>query len=472
MHEILKKRLLGTATAVLTAVCALTASLPQANAAYKQEEYLTWSQMDERWSETPMGTTTIRRSGCLVTSLAIMIVDSGSLDEAAMKNLKIEKAEDFNPGVLAEGYTSVDGFSEGGAIKSWLDIQKIVPSVKWGNDTNLKSVESKIEITEPDENGEEVTKQVVDKAKVAAEVQGLLSQGWYIIARVNTAYGGWHWVYIRGVDGEDIYMSDPANINPLLYEVYPDGLQGEYWALRGKNSPEIEFVPPEKFEPHVDIEIITPPKTMYAYGEQLDLSACVVKRKGKDLTGTEWEEDPVPLTEAENIAHSVCFNPEYPGDYELSIWTETEYGFGETNIKLTISQPVGEYFLDSVQKTKVYSSELGGKPIMSLNSGEVVNVTECRGNLGHIEAQNFTGWADVSKMTRVTESAKHIKGDINGDGIIDKYDLAHLNMYIRRSASLTEGISLLTAIETEAADINSDNKVDEADFIALLSAIQ
>lgn len=473
MHGIIGKRIIGTVTAVLTAVCAMTAALPASQAAYKQEEYLTWSQLDERWGQTPMDSTTVRSSGCLITSLAIMIMDSGSLDDAAMKNLKIEKAEDFNPGVLANGYTDIGGFGSGGYIKSWLDIQKLVPSVKWGFDSNLKSVESKIKVTETNADGEEVTKEVVDKTKVAAEVQSLISKGWYLIARVNTAYGGWHWVYIRGVSGDDIYMSDPASTNPLLYEVYPDGLQGEYWALNGKNPPRSDYTPPEQFQPYVEIEIVTPPKTVYNYGEELDLSACVVKRKGKNYIGDEWEDEPVLLTEAENIEHSVYFEPNYAGDYTLNIWTETDYyEYGSTTLTLTVSQPVGEYYLTNGCKSAVYSSELGGDPIMTIGDGCALTVTECVGKLGHIKSDTFTGWADVSRMTRLISSSQREKGDIDNDGYVDKYDLAQLNIYLKEKDSLPDGISMLTAAETEAADMNSDGKVDEADLIAMLEAIQ
>ena len=473
MHGKIAKRLIGTAAAAVMAVSTLTAALPS-QAAYKQEEYLTWSQLDERWSATPMDSTTIRSSGCLITALSIMIMDSGSLDDAAMKNLGISKPEEFNPGVLANGYTSIGGFGSGGYIKSWLDIQKLVPKVKWGHDKNLKSVESKIETTELNDEGEEVKKLVPDKKKIAAEVQGLLAQGWYIIARVNTAYGGWHWVYIRGVDGEEIYMSDPANTNPLLYEVYPDGLQGEYWALKGANSPETDYIPPEQFEPYVNIEVVTPPKTMYAFGEELDLSGCTIKRSGKDMLGNEWEEEPVLLTEAEDVSFSsYIFDPNYAGDYELDIYTNTPYAYGNTSLTLTVSQPVGEYYLRSSGKTAVYSSEDGSEQIMSLCSGESVSVTECRGKLGRIESDSFTGWADVSKMTKVSDDAAvREKGDINGDGSADKYDLAALSAFLRRKKELPEGISVLTSAERTAADMNSDGTVDDADLIALLAAIQ
>ncbi|MDO4864697.1 MAG: dockerin type I repeat-containing protein, partial [Ruminococcus sp.] len=251
------------------------------------------------------------------------------------------------------------------------------------------------------------------------------------------------------------------------------GLQGEYWALRGKNSPETEYIPPEQFEPYVELEVVTPPKTVYAYGEELDLSGCMVQRRGVDALGNEWEDEPVLLTEAENISHSVYFEPEYAGDYSLSIWTDTDYyAYTSASVKLTVSQPVGEYYLSSGSKSEVYASQLGGEPTMTIGEGTVVNVTECYGKLGRIESETFTGWADVSKMTRVTSSAEREKGDIDGSGRVNKYDAAQLGAALKNAAGLPEGISMLTAAEKDAADMNSDGKVDEADLIALLAAIQ
>lgn len=451
MHDPIGKRLLGAATAVIAAVCAITGSLPAAQAAYREEEYLTWSQLDERWGDTPMGETTIRSSGCLVTALAMMIMDSGSLDAQAMENLGIESEEEFTPGVLADGYTSIGGFSTGGAINSWLDVQKLVPNVKWGYDTNFESTE---------------------KEEVAGTIKSLMSEGWYIIARVAAPYGRYHWVYIRGVYGDELYMSDPADSNPLLYEVYPDGLQGEFWALKGAVPPDTDFIPPETFEPFVKIDVVTPPKTLYAYGEPLDLSDCVVTVSGMDTTGMAWQNAPVPLTEAENVSVSTyTFSPERPGEYGIRLLTYTDYAFDEEIITLTVSQPVGEYYLDGHNQLDVYGSALGGAPIFTVDNGAVVSVTECVGDLGLIASDSFTGWIDVSRMSRVESSIRRIKGDINNDGITDKYDMSLLNTYLAQRETLPAGISTLTSDELSAADMNSDGKVDEADVIAYLTAL-
>lgn len=180
------------------------------------DEYLSWSQLDERWGSTPMGSYNIRSVGCLITSLSIMLMDSGSIDDEAMANLGISDIEEFNPGVLANAYTRVGGFTYGGAIASWATISQLVPQVNFGGQLSFASTE---------------------KYAVADEITSLMNDGWYIIARVSNG-GGYHWVYIQGVDADgNVIISDPAKDETDLYTAYPDGLQGEYWMLKGSNAP-------------------------------------------------------------------------------------------------------------------------------------------------------------------------------------------------------------------------------------------
>ncbi len=88
-----KRRVFSIITAFTAALCFSVQAVPTAekgsfsitaNAADKQtsiyDEYLSWSQLDTRWSSTPMGGSNIRSSGCLLTSLAIMAVHSDSID--------------------------------------------------------------------------------------------------------------------------------------------------------------------------------------------------------------------------------------------------------------------------------------------------------------------------------------------------------------------------------------------------------
>ena len=44
------KKLLSFISAMIMAVCLMTAAIPEAKAASVYDEYLSWSQMDPRWS--------------------------------------------------------------------------------------------------------------------------------------------------------------------------------------------------------------------------------------------------------------------------------------------------------------------------------------------------------------------------------------------------------------------------------------
>lgn len=322
------------------------------------DEYLSWSQLDERWGDTPMGYSNIRSSGCLLTSLAIMAVHSDSIDDEAMANMGITDIEQFNPSVLADAYTSVNGFTSGGAIASWGTVHKLIPQIEWGNDSYFENTE---------------------KSAVADEIRSMNNEGWHIIARVVTSYGGWHWVYIQGVtDDDNIIMSDPAKEESDLYSAYPDGLQGEYWILKGKNPP--------------------------SYSSNTNGS-----------------------TE----------NPE-------------------------------EYFIQNSEPVTVYSES--GNASAVLTAGSVVSISEYNGNLGLIESSDFTGWIDVSLLTE-TEKAEQMKGDINNDGKVDKYDVALLNTYLQQKELLPDGVSTLSASELSAADINGDGSVNSGDVIAYIRTI-
>ena len=214
MNYSIKHRLIGAATAAAMLVSAASYS-PAAYAFAEGNDYMTWLQMDENWGETPMGNTTIGRSGCLITSLSIMAMDTGSLDASALKNLGIESAEEFDPGVLADAYTERDAFTKGGGIKSWGTISQIIPKMTFVRDDHLKSK------TQHD---------------IAQEIRSLMAGGLYIILNVN----GHHWVYIEGIHGDDIYMMDPGSNERLVYDYYELAGENEYWALKAATAPVIE----------------------------------------------------------------------------------------------------------------------------------------------------------------------------------------------------------------------------------------
>lgn len=186
--------------------------------AYAAEDYHTWRQHDERWGSVSMGSSTIARSGCLITSLSIMAMHSDSLDDSALKNMKINSVDEFNPGVLANAYTERKGFSYGGGIASWGTLGQIIPSITFLRDSYLKGT---------------------TKSEIAAEIKAMMESGQHIIVNAN----GHHWVYIEGVVGDEVYMIDPADDSVLLFDYYGVNIGMEYWALTCKNPPS-DFTPP------------------------------------------------------------------------------------------------------------------------------------------------------------------------------------------------------------------------------------
>lgn len=383
MIPVQHRKIIGIIASAAAAICCVlpntsivkeeTKTVSAAEKTSVYDEYLDWSQLDSRWGATPMGSTTIRKSGCLITSLAIMAVHSGSIDSAAMANMGITNIEQFNPGVLANAYTSVGGFSYGGAISSWGTISNLIPQIKFGKDAYFAST---------------------NKTAVAEELKGMLDEGWHVVARVNN--GGFHWVYITGVgDDGSITMCDPAKDTHDLYEGYPGGLQGEYWQLKGTN--------------------------------------------------------PVSVTPAPTVTEP----PTIPQPTE-PVMDESE---------------AGEYYVTASDLTAVTAERGAGTVQTVLKSGNVINIAGTIDGFGMVVSEDFSGWVDMT-LLQPTKGETNSRGDINGDGVVDKYDLALISAYLMQSAESPDGVSTLCSGELRAADINGDGEVDNADLEVYLAAIQ
>lgn len=387
-----KKKIIGIITSAAAAICCVlpntsivkeeTKTVSAAETFSIYDEYLDWSQLDSRWGATPMGGTTIRSSGCLLTSLAIMAVHSSSIDSKAMANMGITDIEQFNPGVLANAYTSVGGFSYGGAISSWGTITTLVPQIQFGKDAYFASTE---------------------KTAVAKELKSKMDEGWHIIARVNN--GGYHWVYITGVgDDGSIIMCDPAKDTHDLYEGYSGGLQGEYWQLKGTNP--VSVTPDIPKEEPVTTEPPTEPPTI-----------------------------PQPTE---------------------PVMDESE---------------AGEYYVTASDPTAVTADQGAGAVQTVLKSGNVINISGTIDGFGMVVSEDFSGWVDMA-LLQPTKGETNSRGDINGDGVVDKYDLALISAYLMQSAESPDGVSTLCSGELRAADINGDGEVNNADLEVYLAAIQ
>lgn len=448
------KKFIGIFTAFVTAACCavptafaveefeiVPSSATEISSLSIFDEYRDWSQMDPRWSDTPMGGTTIRRSGCLLTSLAIFSVHSGSIDNTALANMGISDIEQFNPGVLANAYTNANGFSYDGAIMSWGTISTIIPNVTFGADKYFQNTE---------------------KTAVAAELRALMAEGWHIIARVNN--GSYHWAYIESVgDDDSITMCDPAVDTHDLYEAYPNGLQGEYWMLKGTNPPSASTGSAGETEASFSMEIGTmPDRTMFQYGESLDLSGGTVVLSGFDSEKGKWTET-VDMADSDIITvDSSAYNSEVPGEYE--IFVNADNGSEQASVSFTVSvcRSIGEHYVNSDDPVNVYSEQGTGSVQYTLKNGNVIHIAACVGNYGLIASTDIKGWVDMNQLEKTADHL-HDKGDINDDGQIDKYDMSLLNTYLQQKEELPNGVSSLTAVQLYSADLNGDGVVDLKD---------
>ncbi|MBR5512892.1 MAG: dockerin type I repeat-containing protein [Ruminococcus sp.] len=399
------------------------------------DEYRDWSQMDSRWSETPMGGTTIRRSGCLLTSLAIMAVHSGSVDSTAMSNMGITDIEQFNPGVLANAYTNANGFSYDGGIVSWGTINTIIPNITFGADKYFQNTE---------------------KTAVAEELNALMAEDWHIIARVNN--GGYHWVYIEsvGTDGS-ITMCDPAFDTHNLYEAYPNGLQGEFWMLKGTNPPTASSAENED-ESAFKVEIETMPgKTIFHPGEELDLTGGTVTVSGKDDVDGSWKKT-FDMKDSDIISvDSSSYDSKTFGKYEIVINAVSGDEKASVSFEVEVGYSIGEHYVTSDEPVSVYSEN--GETVYTLKKGNVINISYVGEKYGYVASFDISGWVDMEKLEK-TEDHLHIKGDINNDGNIDKYDLSLLNTFLQQKEELPNGVSVLTAVQLYSADLNGDGTTD------------
>ncbi len=156
-------------------------------------DYTTWKQGDNAWGSIPLGTssTTIARSGCTVTSIAMQIKRSG-VDTSNVPG-------DFNPGTFVEALNKINGFSENGGIK-WTKVTELVPHFKY--------------VTTLDVRGN-TQEEKLNKLK------DLVGKGYYVVAEVKGAtQNNEHWVAVDQVIGDKVTMMDPASSSTDMWSKY------------------------------------------------------------------------------------------------------------------------------------------------------------------------------------------------------------------------------------------------------------
>lgn len=175
--------------------------------AHGAEDFHSWRQTDERWGSVAIGGSTVRSSGCYITSIAMVAVASGARDTSS-----------FDPGVFARQLNNMGAFNGGGGLTSWASVNKAVPEISIAT--------ANICFSSGDQKGK------------AAEIKSYLDKGMYVICNV-----GGHWVYVDGIIGDEVYMADPAKEDVLMFKAYKNENIYCYQALYGK-EPYSGFTPP------------------------------------------------------------------------------------------------------------------------------------------------------------------------------------------------------------------------------------
>ena len=163
-------------------VCSTSGSLPTG-------DFTLWKQFGAPWSNILLGNSskTIGSSGCLVTSIAMLIAQSG---------VNVIVDGEFNPGTFVQKLNANGGFI--GADLYWSKVSTAAPSFIYQGQIPILGFSQS------------------DKLN---KINELLNNGYYITAEVkgNT---GQHWVAIVSTDGSNVNMLDPASDSTSMWQQY------------------------------------------------------------------------------------------------------------------------------------------------------------------------------------------------------------------------------------------------------------
>ncbi len=149
---------------------------------------LNWKQYDSSWGSIYLGSSslTVSQAGCLATSVAIQIKNSGT-------SISIEN---FNPGTFVQELSKANGFTSGGLFRwdgAW---KSFAPNWEYyGKDSLPASKNDKINY-----------------------IKNLLNQGYYPVMCVKKNCG--HWVAVTGVTDDNIIIADPGSNSTTVWPAY------------------------------------------------------------------------------------------------------------------------------------------------------------------------------------------------------------------------------------------------------------
>lgn len=192
----------GTVSAVTEESAPLSSSfLSDSKTALPTGDYKNWKQSDSRWSGTSIGGSSLGRSGCLVTSIAMMLVACGAEKTNYLNG-------DFDPGTFARRLNSDGYFSGGGAINSY-DFFKRYYGQKGLTFTDTR-------------NGSNFGS--LSEAGQVSAIEGHLNKEHFVIVCVNNpSTGNTHWVLVDRVEDGRVLICDPGYTSKTgdLFRDYP-----------------------------------------------------------------------------------------------------------------------------------------------------------------------------------------------------------------------------------------------------------
>lgn len=193
-----KAAIAGGVLAALMATAALSGTISQA---ISDNAYKSWKQYGETWSSMTLGSSgeTVARSGCAVTSAAILMVKSGSVTD-----------DSFTPATLVSFLSANGGFSSSGGI-NWNKLTNYAPSFVYCGKSALSGTQQ----------------------QKAEKMQSLIDQGYYLEAVVKN---GGHFVAVDSVNGSDVTMMDPGSKSTSLFSKYAASGVVSLRLFKGANS--------------------------------------------------------------------------------------------------------------------------------------------------------------------------------------------------------------------------------------------
>lgn len=167
-------------------------SLSNPSCTFASGDWDNWRQGDLQWGNKSVGSSNMASIGCFITAHAKALAASGA-------QLKVNN---FNPGVFIDVINANHCLS-GNNLNATCALNAVLAN---GYDRNTDRV------------GVSLTGSIGQKALT---ISNYLNQGYQIILRVK-AEPNQHWVYVTGISGSTIYMSDPASNGKTVLPTYND----------------------------------------------------------------------------------------------------------------------------------------------------------------------------------------------------------------------------------------------------------